>query len=151
WPDPETDQGRHRFAYALFPHRGDLRDGAVIAEAEAFNLPLTAVAVGAGPAAGSGEVPSSRSVVSVDRPGVRIEAVKKADREDALVVRVCEVWGSRGRARISTVLPVRNVVRTDLLERDGERLELDGDGVELSLRPFELVTLKFGLVAAGAR
>ena len=37
------------------------------------------------------------------------------------------------------------VVRTDLLERDGDPLELDGGGVELTLRPFELVTLKFGL------
>ena len=26
WPDPESDQGAHRFSYALFPHAGDLRD-----------------------------------------------------------------------------------------------------------------------------
>ncbi len=41
WPDPEADQGNHRFAYALLPHSGDLRtsDG-VIAQAEWFNLPI---------------------------------------------------------------------------------------------------------------
>ena len=40
WPDPESDQGAHRFSYALFPHAGDLRAAGVVAEAEAFNLPL---------------------------------------------------------------------------------------------------------------
>ena len=151
WPDPETDQGRHRFAYALYPHPGDLRQAGVIAEAEAFNLPLVAVA--GDPGAGSAPEPGSApvSVVKVDVPGVRVEAVKKADREDALVVRLCEVWGGRRTARITTALPVATVVRTDLLERDGDPLELDGGGVELALRPFELVTLKFGLASAGPR
>ena len=40
WPDPEADRGRHRFAYALLPHIGDLREAGVIADAEAFNLPI---------------------------------------------------------------------------------------------------------------
>ena len=49
-PDPETDQGQHRFAYALLPHAGDLREAGVVAEAEAFNLPLTGVRARPGPA-----------------------------------------------------------------------------------------------------
>ena len=36
WPDPAADQGAHRFAYALLPHRGDLQSGRVVEEAEAF-------------------------------------------------------------------------------------------------------------------
>ena len=104
---------------------------------------------------GAGAAPETRSapvsVVKVDVPGVKVEAVKKADRDDALVVRLCEVWGGRRTARITTALPVTTVVRTDLLERDGDPLELDGGGVELALRPFELVTLKFGLAPAGPR
>ena len=47
-----------------------------------------------------------------------VEAVKKADREDALVVRVTEAWGARGRVRISTALPVASATRVDVLERD---------------------------------
>jgi alpha-mannosidase len=139
WPDPESDQGAHRFSYALFPHAGDLRDAGVVAEAEAFNLPLTAVA--AAPAQSGGR-PSSASIVCADRPNVTIEAVKKADVEAALVVRVTEAWGTRARVRISTQWPGAGVTRVDLLER--EIAELPGvDGtVELELRPFEIVTLK---------
>ena len=135
YPDPEADQGHHRFAYALLPHPGDLRaPGGVIAEAEAFNLPLTLVA-----GRGSGQL------IHVDRPGVSVEAIKHADRADAVVVRLCEVWGSRGPARITLNLPATSVTRTDLLERDlpGGPLSLAGGTVTVLLRPFELVTLKF--------
>jgi alpha-mannosidase len=139
WPDPESDQGSHRFSYALFPHAGDLREAGVIAEAEAFNLPLVAVPAGAA----AGTRPASASVVSPDRPNVTVEAVKKADGEDALVVRVTEAFGARGRVRISTTLPLAVVTRVDLLERDLESLPCTEGVVELDLRPFELVTLKF--------
>jgi alpha-mannosidase len=135
WPDPETDQGAHRFSYALFPHAGDLRDAGLIAEAEAFNLPLVAVPASSGRTA-------SASIVRADRPNVTIEAVKKADREDAVVVRLTEAFGARGRVRLTTAFPLASAMRVDLLERDREPLAFDGRAIDLDLRPFELVTLK---------
>ena len=39
YPDPEADQGGHRFAYALLPTPGPFYE-AVVAEAESFNLPI---------------------------------------------------------------------------------------------------------------
>lgn len=133
WPDPEADRGHHSFAYALLPHSGTLQDANVAAEAEAFNLPVDVVA---------GSVGSPRSFVSVDRSGVSIEAVKKADREDSIVVRLCEIAGQRGPARVTVDAPFTVAMRTDLLERDLEPLDVDGASVGLTLRPFELVTLK---------
>ena len=134
FPDPEADQGSHHFAYALLPHEGDLRDAGVIAEAEHFNLPLTLL-----PGRGEGRV------VSVDRPGVSLEAVKWADRSDAVVVRLCEVWGSRGPVRVTLHRPFVSAVRTDLLERALCPLASNDGIIELELRPFELVTLAFDL------
>ena len=134
FPDPEADQGSHHFAYALVPHEGDLRDAGVIAEAEHFNLPLSL-------RSGKGE----GRVVSVDRPGVSVEAVKWADRSDAVVVRLCEVWGSRGPVRVTLHRPFVSVARTDLLERAVSPLAGHDGTVELVLRPFELVTLAFDL------
>ena len=134
FPDPEADQGSHHFAYALLPHEGDLRESGVIAEAEHFNLPLTLL-----PGRGEGRV------VSVDRPGVSVEAVKWADRSDAVVVRLCEVWGSRGPVRVTLHRPFVSAVRTDLLERSVCPLAGQDGTIELELRPFELVTLAFEL------
>jgi alpha-mannosidase len=132
WPDPEADRGHHRFAYALLPHVGDLREAGVIAGAEAFNLPID---VRSG-AAGSG------TIVAVDRPNVSVEAVKKADREDAIVVRLCEVWGARGPVRVTIGAPVTSATGADLLERDTDELTVTDGVVEITMRPFELVTLK---------
>jgi alpha-mannosidase len=131
YPDPEADRGRHRFAYALLPHPGPFQEQ-VIAEAEAFNLPLSIV-----PGSGQGRV------LTIDRPGVSVEAVKWADRSEGIVVRLCEVWGRRGPVRLTWPAPFTSVMRTDLLERDVEVLRHEGAGVVVSLRPFELVTLRF--------
>jgi alpha-mannosidase len=131
FPDPAADQGRHHFAYALLPHAGPFQES-VIAAAESFNLPLSFVA-------GSGR----GQVVSVDRPGVSVEAVKWADRGEGIVVRLCEVWGGRGPVRVTLQAPFSWVTRVDLLERELAPVPLDGGAALLHLRPFELVTLRF--------
>jgi alpha-mannosidase len=130
YPDPEADQGRHRFAYALLPHAGNLVE--VIAGAEAFNLPLVIL-----PGAGTGRV------VTIDRPGVSVEAVKWADRTEGVVVRLCEVLGGRGPVEVTLDGAWTSVSRSDLLERDLEPVDFDGRTVRLELRPFELVTLRW--------
>jgi alpha-mannosidase len=130
FPDPEADRGIHRFTYSLLPHTGDLSD--VVSQAEALNVPLSF-------RAGSG----SGQVVDLDRPGVSVEAVKQADRGVGMIVRLCEVLGSRGPATLRFNLPFSSVRRTDILERDVGPAECDGAGVHLQLRPFELVTLRF--------
>ena len=135
WPDPEADQGTHHFAYALLPHKGDLRaPGGVIAQAEWFNLPFRFA-----PGRGDGRV------LTIDRPGVSVEAVKWADSGDAVVVRLCEVWGTRGPVRVTLDRPFVSVSRTDVLERTVAPLESRDGSVEFELTPFELVTLRFAV------
>ena len=73
-----------------------------------------------------------------------VEAVKQADREHALVVRVSEAWGTpRSGSHLDAASRPRAVTRADVLERDVAELECADGAVELDLRPFELVTLKF--------
>jgi alpha-mannosidase len=134
YPDPDADRGRHRFRYALLPHRGGPVAGRVAEEAEAFNLPLVVRA---------GSLSRAGRVVEVDRPGVSIEALKPADDGDGVILRLCEVHGRRRPARIRLNLPLRPVERTDLLERPAGPVDTDGGAALVSLRPFELVTLRF--------
>jgi alpha-mannosidase len=73
---------------------------------------------------------------------VVIDAVKKAEDTDALVVRLYDAWGQRGPVRLTCTAPVGQAHRADLLERRGEQLELAADGsVPFTVRPFEIVTL----------
>ena len=92
----------------------------------------------------SGGRPARCSFVSVDRPGVVIEAVKPADGNGGgMVVRLYEAWGQRGATTLSLGFPVAAAERTDLLERQVEPLEVQGgSSVTVALRPFEIVTVK---------
>lgn len=142
WPDPTADRGKHRFTYALLPHAGDHVEGRVGEEARELNTPLVAVATpsGAGPRSSDG------SLVSVTGLPLDVAAVKQADRSDGIVIRLVEVNGARGRARLTLWDPIVTAARTDLLERDEAALAVDDDGtVSLDIAPFEIVTLRVEL------
>ncbi|MEU2927992.1 glycoside hydrolase family 38 C-terminal domain-containing protein [Streptomyces sp. NPDC007251] len=134
FPDPETDQGVHRFRHALVP-------GASIADAVRegwrINLPERRLP-------GAHEV---APLVTVDNDAVVITAVKLADDGSGdVVVRFHEAHGGRARATLTAGFDVADVTVTDLLERpvgDTEPPVRDGERITVRLRPFELVTLRF--------
>jgi alpha-mannosidase len=137
-PDPLCDRGRHRFTYALLPHGGDLTP--VIAAGYALGAPL--VVRTSGPVTGPVR-PAEHSLVRVNDPGFVVETVKAADDGRGVIVRGYESLGGRRRVRLSPGVACTAAVRTDLLERDGGDVPVDADGgVELTVRPFELVTLR---------
>ncbi|MHB8508278.1 MAG: glycoside hydrolase family 38 N-terminal domain-containing protein [Candidatus Dormibacteria bacterium] len=136
-PDPTADRGRHHFTYALLPHPGDFRDAGVIEAAYDLNVPVVSVAV----APGQGGRNAAASFLSVSRPGVVVEAIKLADEEDAVVVRLYEAHGGRGPVQLDFATDVTGAYRTDLLERRQGQLELKGRSLELELKPFEIVTI----------
>jgi alpha-mannosidase len=140
-PDPLCDRGRHRFTYGLLPHGGDLTP--VIAAGYALGAPL-AVRTPPRPPAGAaaGARPAEFSAVSVSDPGFVVETVKAADDGRGIIVRGYEALGGRRRVRLVPGLPCSSAARTDLLERDGEPVIVGADGVELTVRPFEIVTLR---------
>ena len=137
-PDPLCDRGRHRFTYAVLPHGGDLVP--VIAAGYALGAPLQVRSPGPGCA---GQRPPELSLIRVADPGFVVETVKAADDGRGLIVRGYEALGGRRRIRLVPGVACTMAVRTDLLERDGDDIPVDpGGAVELTVRPFELVTLR---------
>jgi alpha-mannosidase len=135
FPDPETDQGVHRFRHALVP---GATIGDAVREGWRINLPERQVT-------GGQEV---APLVSVDQDAVVVTAVKLADDGSGdVVVRFHEAHGGRARATLTVDFPFDSVEATDLLERpsaEAEEVTREGDQLTLRLRPFELVTLRFG-------
>ncbi len=132
-PDPEADMGEHRFAYAIVPHAGGWQDAGVVAEARTFNAPLRWAA--APPAGGE---PWAHVE---DAPGLVLDTIKLAEDSGALVLRLYEAHGGRGRARVRIGLPFTTARRSNLLEDDLGPAEIDGDAVVLEFRPWQIVTL----------
>jgi len=134
FPDPETDQGVHRFRHALAP---GATIGDAVREGSRANLPER-------------RVPGADTVaplVTVDDDAVVVSAVKLADdRSGDLVVRLYEAHGARARTTVrADAFAADRAVLTDLLERPladaGQPEAVDG-GVVVALRPFQMVTLR---------
>ncbi|MEQ7123577.1 glycoside hydrolase family 38 C-terminal domain-containing protein [Actinopolymorpha sp. B11F2] len=129
-PDPVTDQGMHRLSYALVPGAGIAE---AVEEGYRINLPSRTVAGSDGVA----------PLVTVDNPAVVVEAVKLADDQSGdVVVRLYEAHGGRATARLTTSFGIDSAQETDLLERPLAESDLADGGVEVALRPFQILTLR---------
>lgn len=139
-PDPEADRGVHRFTYSLLPHRGSLQDGGVIEQAYALNVPLVLQQTDEH----VGDLPPVQSFFSVNRPGVFIEAVKKAERTDDAVVRVYEAYQSRGEVSIiSSLHRESTAAELDLMENKLSEISANNGEVTMNIKPFEIKTIQF--------
>nr|WP_314262376.1 glycoside hydrolase family 38 C-terminal domain-containing protein [uncultured Devosia sp.] len=140
-PDPEADRGEHRLHYALFVHEGVADLAEVHRAAERFNNPVAFVG-STQPASAADSKFAAFSFASADLPNVTLETVKKAEKSDAVVLRVFEHANIRADATISFGIPVKSVRVVNLMEDgDSKPLELTGNAVSLALRPFEIATL----------
>ncbi|ARC55837.1 Mannosylglycerate hydrolase [Frondihabitans sp. 762G35] len=133
FPDPHADQGVHilRTALGVAP---DVLDAASLGYR--VNLPVRTV----DGASGDGVAP----LVTVSSPSVFVEAVKLAeDRSGDVVVRLYEAQGARATTTIGIGGAWSRALRTDLLERPlDDAAWAEGDEIALTLRPFEVVTLR---------
>ncbi|MBX9392469.1 alpha-mannosidase [Streptomyces sp. TRM72054] len=133
FPDPETDQGVHRFRHALVVGASI---GDAVREGWRINLPERLMT-------GAQDVVP---LVTVDQDAVVITAVKLADDGSGdVVVRCHEAHGGRARATLTAAFEVTGVTVTDLLERplpEAAAPVVDGERITVRLRPFELVTLR---------
>ncbi|MET7367461.1 glycoside hydrolase family 38 C-terminal domain-containing protein [Streptomyces sp. NPDC005566] len=128
-PDPHADLGTHRFRYALAPG-AQVTDA--VREGLALNLPLRAAVA-----------PAVPSLVTTGHPAVTVESVKLAeDRGGDVVVRLYESAGGRADTTLRVGFPVVRAQITDLLERPVEEAVAGEDGLVLSLRPFQILTVR---------
>lgn len=88
-PDPTADDGEHDFTCALYPHAGRWDEGGTVREAFDLGSPLVALPV-------SGPVPAGGRVCASGLP-VALGSLKKAEEDDALILRLYEPHGRGAR------------------------------------------------------
>jgi mannosylglycerate hydrolase len=141
--------GDHTFEYALVPHAG-WWDGAsmeVANAAEDFEAGLRAVATGTH----EGALPAVWASVTLAPPELALSALKRAEREDGLVLRVYNPTARPVSASVRLPRPFRAVRLVNLNEDElpeteaaAHQLAREGDdAVRLGVRAGEIVTLLF--------
>lgn len=136
FPDETADQCRHLFSYAFMPHSGSWREADVPGEAYRFNIPVLAVP-------GTGKEPEeSVSLVSVDKPNIVIESVKKALHGEGTIIRLYEDYGARENTVLTFARAPKKVLLTSMMEKDEADITPDGNELALTVKPYEIVTLR---------
>lgn len=130
-PDPQADRGYHEFTYALYPHAGACVEGGVIERAAAFNQGITRLP--------GKRIDTVLPPVLLESEAVSLEAVKKAEKSDDLIIRLVETHGRHSTAVLklnrSGVLRETNLIETE----DGETVDPNRP---LKLKPYEIKTLR---------
>ena len=80
--------------------------------------------------------------VSCDAPNVIIETIKPAEDGDGIIVRLYECERRRGPVALRAGFPLRAAWQTNLLEENEEALAVEDNSVRLSVRPFQVITVR---------
>jgi len=147
-PDPDADLGAHRFRYAILLHQGEQDLTQVVHAASKFNNPVQVLdQLDYGQIEKSKSKPqdleTSFSFASIDNANLILETVKLAESGHEIVLRIIEHANRRSKGWLKFGLKVAQVTEADLMENSlGTNHEIIENAIELSLRPFEIRTLK---------
>lgn len=138
YPNPDADKEHHSFVFSIYPHKGSFKEAGTIGRAYALNNPM----VGLLKENESGCLPGKYSIVQADAPNVVIEAVKKAEKEQATIIRLYETFNKRTRTTIHFGYPAKAVYECNMLEDVQQEVESVGTEAAITVKPYEIKTLK---------
>jgi alpha-mannosidase len=132
-PDPTADRGVQTFTYALYVWNGSFAESNLVREAYELNCPVMIL---------PGEAQST-SLLELDAPNTILETMKPAEDDSTdIILRIYECKGMATRSTLTTFLPVRAALQTDMLEAGGQSLSCYSGKIDLTFRPFEIKTVR---------
>lgn len=145
WPDPHADEGHHEFTYSLYPHGGSWRDALTVRQAYELNYKLTSRQV----ESHQGALPPRHSFLQIEGDNVVLTALKKAENDDALVLRFYEWAGKEGDIKVSLPLGAQSASETNLMEKPSEDIAIHNSSLSVHTRPYEIKTVEVKYKIAG--
>ena len=130
-PDPDADKGSHSFTYSFFPHKGSLIHSDVIDEASCLNQE---------PILFDGVSEKVKIPVKLNGQGLELSVLKKAEKEDAWIIRIIE---THGRVSSGSIELGGEIAECDLMEwKELSKREMVSGSFKIKLNPFEIKTFK---------
>lgn len=141
FPDGKADRGYHEFTYSLYPHKGDYIEGKVVREAYELNIPLQTIITDNI----SDMNPVEKALLSINNEDIIIEAVKKAEDNDDIIIRLYECHGNDARVKLNFNIDAEDIKLVNLMEEIVETDKFNKEKLELKFSPFEIHTLRVKL------
>jgi mannosylglycerate hydrolase len=133
--------GRFNFHYSIIPHKGNWDNNNVFKEALNFAIPMLAITTDKH----KGKLNTKSSLLALESKNVVITALKKAEKEDSLIIRYYNASNEPTSSKLSLDMLkdyVKEVWKANLSEENVEKLKLN-DILFIYCKPWEIVTLKF--------
>lgn len=136
---------KYVFRYSLYPHEGDWRQATSYKHALEFNTDLDAMQLQNGI-----KTPLKRYFLKIEPENVVLSALKRAEDGEGVILRFYETKGEETDARITLFREPKAVKTVNMLEEEDEgvkkELKKEGERIEVTLKPFEIVTLKIQII-----
>jgi len=135
------NRGIQQVKYALFPHRGDWREGNTMQKGYEFNYPLITVTE----SVHKGSLPARYSFIEVSPENVMVTAIKQSeDSENKIVLRLLETEGSdcTVQIKLSPIMMIDAVHKADLMENDLEEIPLMNNGIKVEVGKYAIESYK---------
>lgn len=135
YPYKWADKGMHTFTYSVYCG-GEGFEQEVVNHAECLNKPF-------GVTLGKGDVSTQNcySLVTCDSANIIIDAVKVAENNKGIILRLYESLNKRTDCILDFGFNVKGVWIADLLENPIERVAFKNNQVSLKVNSFEIITL----------
>ena len=130
--------GEHEVRYAIYPHAGAWERAEVYREAERLNLPVEIAQVGPH----GGELPKEMSFLRVEPANLVLSAFKKAERSDALILRLFNPTDKPIAGKVTLPRRIRKARLTNLNEEPEKSLAHTGSSLELTVPKKKIVTVE---------
>jgi len=138
WPDPHADEGRHEFTYSLYPHGGSWREALTVRQGYELNYRLLTRQIGKH----DGGLKDELSFLGVGQDNVVVTAMKRAEKEDAVILRFYEWAGKESDVKLSLPTGADDASETDLMERSIGKLSVGNGSVSVHTKPYEIKTVQ---------
>jgi len=138
-PTPNAlEHGKYEFKYSIYPHKGDWKTSKPYKVAYEHNCPLIAITT----FQHKGDLSNELSFITVHPDNLLVKTVKKAEDEDAVIIRCVEMEGKNTKGQVSFFKDIKEAFSTDLLERNQLKEKSNKNLVETEIKACEIKTLK---------
>lgn len=138
-PTPDAQcLGKHEFEYAIYPHSGTWESANSWLYAHNFNAPLEIIETDIH----SGNLPNTFSLFSIEPSEIVVSAVKKAENDSAMIVRMFNISDRQIIAKLTTFQPIKKAFIVNMLEEHLEDLIPSENNISFHIKRNQIMTLK---------
>jgi mannosylglycerate hydrolase len=137
--------GRHFSHYSVLPHPESWKNKATLQQTQLYITPMRAIQLFK---TENGHLPHEQSFLSIDTPLCAFSCLKKSENKDSTILRVFDISGAGGKARIQTPVEIAKVTAVNLNEEPTNTTPLKASNtshVEMNIEAFQIFTLQFQL------